>query len=100
MVVHISARQNYHLADIGQHRDALGEVQIGILIEIVQSHHVGGQTENQHGLFGLEHVGRRAVVAGFDGGKMTSDASVLLPGATDQAIGLIDRCAQCFSDSR
>src|SRR5690242_18929999 len=42
----------------------------------------------------------RAVVAGFDGGKMTSDAGALLLGATDLAIRLVDRFADCFADSR
>ncbi len=40
------------------------------------------------------------MVAGFDGGTMTSDAGALLLGATDRAIGLIARLARCFSDSR
>ena len=32
----------------------------------------------------------REVVADFGGGVMTSDANVLLLGATDRAIGLVD----------
>ena len=40
------------------------------------------------------------MVAGFDGGKMTSDAGALLLGATDRAIGLVDRFAACFTDGR
>jgi hypothetical protein len=40
------------------------------------------------------------VVAGFDGGKITSDAGVLLAGATDQAIRLTKRFAACFTDHR
>jgi hypothetical protein len=39
-------------------------------------------------------------VAGFDGGAITSDAGALLLGATDRAIGLIDRVAACFIDRR
>ena len=35
----------------------------------------------------------RTVVAGFDGGKMTSDAGARLLGATDRAIGSIARFA-------
>ena len=42
----------------------------------------------------------RAVVADFDGGALTSDAGSLLLGATDRAIGLVDRFAGCFSDGR
>jgi hypothetical protein len=40
------------------------------------------------------------VVASFDGGAMTSDAGALLLGATDRAIGLMDRFASCFRDAR
>ena len=40
------------------------------------------------------------VVAGFDGGKLTSDAGAMLLGATDRAIGLIARFAGCFKDHR
>jgi hypothetical protein len=51
-------------------------------------------------LFGFAAVERRDVVASFDGGAMTSDAGGLLLGATDRAIGLIERFAGCFVDSR
>ena len=42
----------------------------------------------------------RDVVADFGGGTMTSDAGALLLGATDRAIGLVERFAGCFSDGR
>jgi hypothetical protein len=42
----------------------------------------------------------RAVVAGFDGGTITSDAGTLLLSATDRAIGLVRRFAACFADQR
>ena len=42
----------------------------------------------------------RSVVADFGGGAMTSDAGALLLGATDRAIGPVDRFAACFSDGR
>jgi hypothetical protein len=42
----------------------------------------------------------RRVVAGFDGGAITSDAGTLLLGATDRAIGLVRRFAACFADER
>jgi hypothetical protein len=58
------------------------------------------QTECSADLFGFARVEGRAVVAGFDGGKMTSDAGALLLGATDRAIGLVKRFARCFTDSR
>jgi hypothetical protein len=58
------------------------------------------QTECSANLFGFARVEGRAVVAGFDGGKITSDAGALLLGATDRAIRLVDRFAECFVDSR
>jgi hypothetical protein len=51
-------------------------------------------------LFGFAPVERRSVVASFDGGSMTSDAGGLLLGATDRAIGLMERFAGCFVDRR
>ena len=42
----------------------------------------------------------RDVVADFGGGAMTSDAGALLLGATDRAIGLVDRHSDCFSGGR
>jgi hypothetical protein len=45
-------------------------------------------------------VAGRSVVAGFDGGRITSDAGALLLGATDRVIWLVDRFAQCFRDER
>ena len=40
------------------------------------------------------------MVAGFDGGVITSDAGALLLGATDRAIRLTERFAACFADRR
>ncbi len=57
-------------------------------------------TECNPGLFDFGSVEGRRVVAGFDGGRVTSDAGALLLGATDRAIRLIDRFAGCFSDGR
>jgi AraC-like DNA-binding protein len=42
----------------------------------------------------------RAVVASFDGGRITSDAGALLLGAADRVIGLTGRLAACFTDAR
>src|SRR5437773_9366002 len=42
----------------------------------------------------------RALEAAFDGGLVTSDAGALLLGATDRAIDLVGRCADCFRDPR
>jgi hypothetical protein len=57
-------------------------------------------TQCSRDLFGYERVEGRQVVAGFDGGAVTSDAGVLLLGATDRAIGLVARFAGCFADRR
>ena len=57
-------------------------------------------TECSAELFEFAAVKRRSVVAGFDGGAITSDAGALLLGATDRAIGLMGRFAACFLDRR
>jgi hypothetical protein len=57
-------------------------------------------TQCNSDLFGFAPVDGRAVVAAFDGGRITSDAGALLLGATDRAIHLIERFAACFQDSR
>lgn len=51
-------------------------------------------------LFGFAPVERRKVVGSFDGGTITSNAGGLLLGATDRAVGLIDRFSGCFGDGR
>ena len=58
------------------------------------------QTECSPVLFAFAPVEGRAVVAGFDGGAVTSDAGALLLGATDRSIGLVRRFAACFTDAR
>jgi hypothetical protein len=58
------------------------------------------QTECNADSFGFAPVEGRVVVAGFDGGSITSDAGALLLGATDRAIKLVDRFAGCFADTR
>lgn len=45
-------------------------------------------------------IGRREVVASFDGGTISSDGGALLLGEVDQRIGLFDRLAGCFIDGR
>ena len=58
------------------------------------------QTECSTQRFDFGAVEKRAVVAGFDGGTITSDAGGLLLGLTDRAIGLVGRFARCFVDGR
>ena len=57
-------------------------------------------TECSRAKFEFPSVEGRSVVAGFDGGRITSDAGALLLGATDRSITLIDRLAACFRDAR
>ena len=57
-------------------------------------------TECSPELFEFAPVEGRVVVAGFDGGAITSDAGALLLGATDRAIRLVGRFAECFIDRR
>jgi hypothetical protein len=51
-------------------------------------------------LFGFASVEGRRVEAGFDGGTISSDAGAVLLGATDRAVGLVERFAGCFRDGR
>src|SRR4030081_4050076 len=57
-------------------------------------------TECSAELFDFGTVEGRAVEAAFDAGAVTSDAGALLRGATDRAIGMMDRFASCFHDER
>jgi hypothetical protein len=50
--------------------------------------------------YGFARVEGRRVLAGFDGGVISSDAGALLLGSTDRAINLIGRLAGCFTDRR
>jgi hypothetical protein len=58
------------------------------------------QAECSADLFGFAPVEGRKVVAGFDGGTMTSEAGAMLLGATDKQIRMIERFAGCFTDYR
>jgi hypothetical protein len=58
------------------------------------------QTECTPKLFEFEAVERRSVVAGFDGGNITSNAGALLLGQVDRGVGLVRRFADCFIDRR
>ena len=57
-------------------------------------------TECSADLLGFAPVEGRRVEVAFDGGLQSSDAGALLLGATDRAIGVIDRFAGCFDDYR
>jgi hypothetical protein len=57
-------------------------------------------TECNPSLFEFARVEGRAVVASFDGGRMTSDAGAVLRGAADRVVGLTSRLPGCFTDAR
>src|SRR5437764_6185713 len=57
-------------------------------------------TECTPTLFEFEAVEGRAVVAGFDGGDITSNAGALVLGQVDRGLGLMRRFAACFTDRR
>jgi len=48
----------------------------------------------------FKRLGKRSVVADFNGGTITSDAGALLLDKTEEAIGLLSRAAGCFVDHR
>jgi hypothetical protein len=48
----------------------------------------------------VKELGKRDVVADFEGGTLTSDGGALLLDKTDEAIGLLGRVAACFVDHR
>jgi hypothetical protein len=48
----------------------------------------------------FQGVGRRAVVASFDGGTLTSDGGVLLLGEVERQRGILRQFAACFTDHR
>ena len=50
--------------------------------------------------FGFHALGRRDVVARFDGGRISSDAGGLLLRETERLTGIIHQFASCFTDHR
>jgi hypothetical protein len=57
-------------------------------------------TECSATLFEFEAVDRRAVIADFAGGDITSNAGALLLGQLERGLGLVRRFAGCFTDRR
>ena len=58
------------------------------------------KTECKPKQYEFHALGRRQVVGGFDGGRITSDAGGLLLREVDTRIGLMPRLADCFVDYR
>src|SRR4051794_10696023 len=50
--------------------------------------------------FGFPAVGRKKLIAAFDGGRITTDGGVLLLGAVERQLGLATRLAQLIADPR
>src|SRR5277367_7405 len=50
--------------------------------------------------FGFPAVGRKKLTAAFDGGRMTSDAGVMLLAAAERRLGIAERLAALIADPR
>ncbi len=57
-------------------------------------------TECNTDVLDLGRLGRRKVVADFDGGRLTSDAGALLLEQVDKRLGLLDAVNDCIPDPR
>jgi hypothetical protein len=57
-------------------------------------------TECTQMTFGFHRVGRREVVARFDGGRISSDGGALLLGEVERRTGILAQFAGCFVDHR
>ena len=58
------------------------------------------QTQCSSAQYEFSGIGRRSVVAEFDGGRVSSDAGALLLKKTDEAVDLLGRLGRCFRDDR
>ena len=56
----------------------------------------------QHAPFlpGLSPVGGEPVLIAFDGGRLTSDAGVLVLAEIERKLGVAERLARCIEDPR
>src|SRR5882724_2736034 len=57
-------------------------------------------TECNQSSFGFKGLGRREIVARFDGGTISSDGGAFLLRETEQRLNLISRLSACFLDGR
>src|ERR1700739_3229396 len=57
-------------------------------------------TECNQSSFGFKGLGSREIVAGFDGGTISSDGGAFLLRETEQRLNLIARLSECFLDGR
>lgn len=57
-------------------------------------------TQCNQNSFAFHPLGRRGVIARFDGGKITSDGGALLLREAERSTGIVGRFADCFTDHR
>ena len=57
-------------------------------------------TECNQQTFAFQGLGKRKVVADFQGGNASADGGVLLLREMDSRTGMIDQLAACFTDRR
>ena len=58
------------------------------------------RTECKAKSYGFQALGRRQVVADFEGGRLTSDAGALLLRSVEERFGIIEQLSSCFEDQR
>ena len=76
-----------------------------MILVLKQSHHgstefTPAMAESTGVLPGLSPVAGKPVHAAFDGGRLTSDAGVLLLAEIDRRLGVCERLARCIEDPR
>ena len=59
-----------------------------------------GTAEHAPLLPGLSPIGGKPVQVAFDGGRLTSDAGILMPAEIERRLGLAERLARCIEDPR
>ncbi len=57
-------------------------------------------TDDTFPAFSLPAVARKKVTAAFDGGRLTSDGGVMLLSLAEPRLGVAERLARCFPDTR
>jgi Transposase DDE domain group 1 len=57
-------------------------------------------TECHQSSFGFAGIGKREIVARFDGGTISSDGGAFLLRQTDRHLNVLSRLAECFLDGR
>ncbi len=50
--------------------------------------------------FSFPAVGRKKIIAAFDGGRITSDAGVMLLGQVERRLGVAEKLASVVADRR